>query len=162
MNNNIGIILDDSVDDEIFRRWASDGQIEKAWLALLTILGIKSLITAPLCIRFASNSIVRQLNHEWRNKDAVTDVLSFPMQDGPDFSPEQPLGDIVLAIPFVHDAAKTLALSVEHHTLHLIVHGMLHLLAYDHQDDEEAIVMQALESTCLQQLGLENPYLNNV
>jgi len=111
-----------------------------------------------LCVRFAHDSEVHALNRQWRGKDAVTDVLSFPMQESPPFAANESLGDIIVAIPFVFQEATRLQLSDVSHMLHLIVHGTLHLLAYDHENDTEAAHMQALETDIMQQLSLHRPY----
>jgi len=118
----------------------------------------KSIQNPSLCVRFASNEAVQQLNAEWRNKDKVTDVLSFPMQDSNDLDADESLGDMILAIPFVQDEAKRLNLSVEAHCMHLIAHATLHLLGYDHINDDEAETMQRLENQVMSKLGLHQPY----
>lgn len=110
-----------------------------------------------LCIRFSSDAVVRELNGQWRDKDKVTDVLSFPMQDG-EIDPEESLGDIIIAQPFVAEEAKRLQLPEADHVLHLIVHGTLHLLGYDHIEDDEAEVMQQMENRVMKTLGLHQPY----
>ncbi len=117
-----------------------------------------ALRACPLCIRFADDDSVRSLNARWRRKDQVTDVLSFPMQDPPDFSPSLPLGDVVLAWPFVTLEAERLSLPPTHHALHLVVHGVLHLLGHDHQEEAEALRMQACERRVLGAFGLHDPY----
>lgn len=111
-----------------------------------------------LCIRFATDEAVLALNTQWRNKPSCTDVLSFPQQDGPNFVLHEPLGDIVLAVCFVQQEAKRLALTPIQHSLHLILHGFLHLLAYDHQEDTEAAHMQRLECLIMHQANLHCPY----
>lgn len=110
-----------------------------------------------LCVRFADDAAVRELNRDWRARDSVTDVLSFPMQEG-DIDAAEYLGDIVLAVPYVGREAARLALPPADHALHLIVHGVLHLLGYDHADDAEAERMQTLERQALERLGLHDPY----
>lgn len=129
----------------------------------LTCSLAKHLRFPSLCLRFADNDEVQQLNAQWRNQDKVTDVLSFPMLDSDELASvaedfEESLGDIILAEPFMREEAKRLHLSPEHHALHLIVHGTLHLLGYDHIEDEEAEVMQQLENQVMLQLGLHQPY----
>ncbi|MDQ6977848.1 MAG: rRNA maturation RNase YbeY [Ghiorsea sp.] len=118
----------------------------------------KSIKKPSLCIRFASNEAVQQLNAEWRNKDKVTDVLSFPMQDLDELDVDESLGDMILATPFVQEEAKRLNLSVEAHSMHLIAHATLHLLGYDHINDDEAETMQRLENQVMSKLGLHQPY----
>jgi len=111
-----------------------------------------------LCIRFADDDAVRLLNQQWRHQDRVTDVLSFPMQEGPDFDWSEPLGDIALAMPFVLREARSLGLPLSDHCLHLIIHACLHILGFDHIDDQQAIAMQRLEHQTMHKLGLHDPY----
>jgi len=110
-----------------------------------------------LCIRFTTDAVIRVLNNQWRNKDAVTDVLSFPMQDAP-VDVSESLGDIALAVPFIRQEADRLGLSLDAHILHLIIHATLHLLGFDHIDDAEAARMQALEIEAMQRMRLHHPY----
>ena len=107
---------------------------------------------------------VRDLNAEYRGKEKPTNVLSFPMS-GPDdlrdttiAGPELLLGDIVLARGICEAEAADKGVSVEQHATHLLVHGTLHLLGYDHQDDAEAADMEAREIRALGRLGIANPY----
>jgi len=111
-----------------------------------------------LCIRFASDDSVHELNRQWRGKDKTTDVLSFPMQEGPDFDAGESLGDIIIAVPYSRRAAAELQLPATDHMLHLIVHGTLHLLGHDHIGDEEAERMHGIERIVMQKLCLHDPY----
>jgi len=110
-----------------------------------------------LCIRFASDQSIHNLNQMWRDKDHVTDVLSFPMQEAP-FDASEPLGDIALAIPFINHEAQRLNLPAPDHCLHLIIHATLHLLGFDHINDADAQEMQRLEQQAMQNMGLHDPY----
>jgi len=110
-----------------------------------------------LCIRFTTNETIRALNRQWRNKDAVTDVLSFPMQDAP-FDLAESLGDIALSVPFIRQDANRLGVCIDAHTLHLIIHATLHLLGFDHMGDAESACMQALEIEAMQTMALHHPY----
>ncbi|MDQ6996039.1 MAG: rRNA maturation RNase YbeY [Mariprofundus sp.] len=110
-----------------------------------------------LCIRFASDHAIRALNKQWRSKDAVTDVLAFPMQQAP-FDWSESLGDIALAAPLIQQEAARLDLAVHAHTLHLIIHATLHLLGFDHIQDHDASIMQKLENAAMQEIGLHRPY----
>ncbi|HEX8938247.1 MAG TPA: rRNA maturation RNase YbeY [Sphingomicrobium sp.] len=107
---------------------------------------------------------VRDLNAEYRGKQKPTNVLSFPMSDGDDLrgttiaGPELLLGDIVLARGVCEAEAADRGVSVEQHATHLLVHGTLHLLGYDHQEDVEAADMEAREIRALGRLGIANPY----
>jgi probable rRNA maturation factor len=112
-------------------------------------------------ILFASNDEIQKLNATYRGKDKPTNVLSFPSGL---FHPEQnlpviPLGDVVLAYEIIDQEAKDKGVSFQDHLSHLLIHGYLHLLGYDHEQDEEAEVMEALEIQHLQALGIKNPYL---
>jgi len=104
----------------------------------------------------------QQLNLEYRRKDKPTNVLSFPSEIPEEILPmlaARPLGDLVICIPVVlQEAAEQQKVPVEHFT-HMLVHGTLHLLGYDHEiSDEDADEMEALEIEILAKLGLYNPY----
>jgi len=108
---------------------------------------------------------VHALNKDYREKDKPTNVLSFPQLDSDEeINTDIPvmLGDIILAFETTQREATEQAKSFEAHMVHLVVHGMLHLLGYDHIDDEEAEVMEKLECDILDDLGYENPYNNKI
>jgi len=116
-----------------------------------------------LSIRLTGDEAVRELNAQWRGKDKPTNVLSFPMADeaelaGAGEGPELMLGDIVLARGVCAAEAGDKAIPIEDHASHLIVHGTLHLLGYDHGEDEGAADMEAREVRALARLGIRNPY----
>jgi probable rRNA maturation factor len=120
--------------------------------------------TVELSVRLAGDEEVRALNAEWRGKDRPTNVLSFPMAGEDELSradmtgPELMLGDIVLARGVCGAEAADKGIAVEDHALHLLVHGTLHLLGYDHHDDAHAADMEAREVRALGRLGIPNPY----
>ncbi len=120
--------------------------------------------SVELSIRLSSDAEVRALNDEWRDKDKPTNVLSFPLARPQEFTqamvagPELLLGDIVLARGVCVAEAADKGISVEHHATHLLVHGTLHLLGYDHLDDESAEDMEAREVRALHRLGIADPY----
>ena len=121
--------------------------------------------TVEIALRLTSDEEVRALNAQWRGKDKPTNVLSFPMavRDdladlGPADAPELMLGDIVLAHTVCATEAADKAIPIEAHAAHLMVHGTLHLLGYDHLDDTAAEDMEARETRALARLGIANPY----
>ena len=117
-----------------------------------------------LSVRLAGNDEVQALNGQWRGKDKPTNVLSFPLVDEQDLQqanvagPELLLGDIILAHGVCSSEAAEKGVSVEQHATHLVVHGTLHLLGYDHQCENEAQDMEAREIRALSRLGIANPY----
>jgi probable rRNA maturation factor len=116
-------------------------------------------------VKFTSDDEVRVLNRDYRGKDKPTNVLSFPMV-APDLiemiantdDGEVLLGDIVLAHGTCAREAEAREITIAAHATHLIVHGTLHLLGYDHMNDGEAEAMEALEQAIMASLGLHNPY----
>ena len=117
-----------------------------------------------ISVTLTGDDEVRALNAKWRGKDKPTNVLSFPMADERDFGranlaqSELLLGDIVLARGICESEAAEKEISVEHHALHLVVHGTLHLLGYDHHDERDAADMETREVRALKRLGIANPY----
>jgi probable rRNA maturation factor len=117
-----------------------------------------------LSIRLASDGEVHALNREWRGKDRPTNVLSFPMAEAGDLAsddgegPELMLGDIILARGVCAREAQEKAVPIENHAAHLLVHGTLHLLGYDHHDDQAALDMESREVRALARLGIADPY----
>lgn len=106
---------------------------------------------AEVSLLFADDATVRTLNARWRGKDRPTNVLSFP-QSGP------LLGDIVLAAETVRREAELARKPLPQHIAHLIIHGFLHLLGFDHEKDDEAEEMEALERAALASIGIADPY----
>jgi probable rRNA maturation factor len=99
---------------------------------------------------------MRDLNRIWRGKDAPTNVLSFPAEDRL-YEPSL-LGDVVLAYETARKEAREQNLALADHVSHLVVHGMLHLLGFDHIEDDEAERMEDLERKALASLGIADPY----
>ncbi len=148
------------------------------WLTLATRAATAALSRTPhaelatgaasieISVRLTSDAEVRTLNAQYRHKDKPTNVLSFPMVQ-PDLldtvgrnsdDGEVLLGDIVLACETCAREADGKGVSVEDHATHLIVHGTLHLLGYDHLADGEAEAMEAIEIDTLRSLGIADPY----
>lgn len=103
-------------------------------------------------IRLVDAEESKSLNATWREKDSPTNVLSFPSEVA-GF-----LGDLVLCVPVIVDEARTQGKEPEAHWAHLVIHGVLHLLGYDHTSDELAEKMEAQEILILSSLGIDNPY----
>ncbi len=111
---------------------------------------------AEVSILFADDAFVRDLNARWRGQDKPTNVLSFPAAEaGP---APRTLGDIVLAFETVEREAREAGKRFDHHAAHLLVHGFLHLLGYDHETDEDAAVMESREVRILETLDIPDPY----
>ncbi|MBB6342279.1 putative rRNA maturation factor [Pseudomonas fluvialis] len=118
---------------------------------------------SELTIRLVDAEEGQELNRTYRHKDYATNVLSFPAEvpDGPDGEPllDIPLlGDLVICVPVVEHEAREQNKALEAHWAHLVIHGCLHLLGYDHIDDEEAEEMEGLERQLLAELGYPDPY----
>ena len=116
-----------------------------------------------LSIRIVDSEEMQSLNAQYRNKDRPTNVLSFPAEI-PEPIIEQidslPLGDIVICAPVMQAEATEQGKLPEHHWAHLTIHGVLHLLGHDHQDNDEAEAMESLERAYLSSLGISDPYAN--
>jgi probable rRNA maturation factor len=145
--------------DSLVRRAAEAAIAESAFPRLAT-----SARLVELSVRLTGDEEVRALNAEWRGKDKTTNVLSFPMLDPGELEkanvagPEMLLGDLILARGVCESEAADKNLSVQQHAAHLLVHGTLHLLGYDHHDDDTAADMETREVRALQRLGIANPY----
>lgn len=108
-------------------------------------------------IRIVGETEGRRLNQTWRQRNYPTNVLSFPFDSPPGLNLPQ-LGDLVICSPVVLREALAQQKTPESHWAHLVVHGTLHLLGYDHQDTAQAELMETLEINILTQLGYPNPY----
>lgn len=158
---------------------ADESWPEGEWAALATRAALAAVEQTPhgdlattsalveVSVRLTSDDEVRTLNRQYRGKDAPTNVLSFPMvqadlldtvsansDDG-----ELLLGDIVLAHGVCAREAAERGIAVADHAAHLIVHGTLHLLGYDHQTDQEGDAMEEIERRALATFGIADPYL---
>lgn len=130
------------------------GLVEAAAAEVATdpVLKIKA---AAVSVALSDDKNVALLNGQYRGKPKPTNVLSFPAGTG---SSEGFIGDIVIAAETLQREAADEDICVEHHFQHLIVHGLLHLLGFDHETDDEAEFMEALEIKILARLGIANPY----
>ncbi|MBI0167824.1 rRNA maturation RNase YbeY [Bartonella sp. M0280] len=133
--------------------------VDSVLQATLQELGFDK-IDSELSLVFTNDADIREINGKWRHIDKPTNVLSFPafaLQPGQE--PGEILGDIVIARETVAREAAEEHKSFDDHLSHLVVHGLLHLMGYDHQNDEEAEQMETLERKILASLGISDPYL---
>jgi len=165
--------VSDTLHSHVFRERVSDhrcpGQTRlEQWVdAVVAVAGIDAPVS--LTVRFVDTEEGRMLNREYRGKDYATNVLSFPLEQ-PDLPAEMQadevasdhepryIGDLVICAPVVEREAEEQRKTRDDHFAHMVVHGVLHLLGYDHEDDAEAEQMEGLEIAILAGLGLDNPY----
>lgn len=150
------ILLDDS-------RWTErldvDATVNVAVAKALTVTKPKLHPEAEVSFTFSDDARIRALNAQWRGKDSPTNVLSFPATVGEELTSTPLLGDVLLAFETVEREAAEERKLFAHHTTHLIVHGFLHLLGFDHETDDDADVMENYESRILTELGLPDPWV---
>lgn len=121
--------------------------------AVLTHL--KASKTYEISVLMTNDAEIQELNHTWRGKDKPTNVLSFPQDE------DTLLGDIILSLETIEMEAQDQNKALADHTAHLLVHGLLHLLGYDHEENDDAEEMEALEIDICAQIGVKNPYALN-
>jgi probable rRNA maturation factor len=129
--------------ESLFRRWAA--------------AAAESEPHAELSIRIVDEAESAELNQTYRHKTGPTNVLSFPCEV-PVGVPHDLLGDLVICAPVVEREAQEQGKLAEAHWAHMVVHGVLHLLGYDHLQDDEAMQMESMEIEILSGLGYPNPY----
>ena len=113
----------------------------------------------------ANDDLLHVLNREYRNMDKPTNVLSFATLDSDDPVPDEgpyPLGDIILSYQTIDREANEQGKFFKDHFTHMIVHGTLHLVGYDHQTEDEATHMETLEIRILEKMNIQNPYMDNM
>jgi probable rRNA maturation factor len=152
---------DSSTDWPLLVRKAAEAAVAESAFPQLAESGR----AVEISVRLTSDEDVRALNAHWRGKDKPTNVLSFPMaeqyelEQAEEDGPELMLGDIVLARGVCEREAAEKEIPFERHASHLLVHGTLHLLGYDHGDDRDAADMESREVRALARLGIDDPYL---
>ena len=162
----VDVIIEDA-------RWHALGLEDLARRAVLAVLAVLELspVGYSLCVMGCDDARMAALNGAFRGKGRATNVLSWPLDDlaiGPGVAPRRPepgpgddpaaLGDIALAYETCTAEALAQGKAAADHVTHLIVHGVLHLLGYDHIDDADAAMMEALEVRVLAPLGISDPY----
>ncbi|CAH0991633.1 Endoribonuclease YbeY [Sinobacterium norvegicum] len=142
---DLQIVIEQAVPEQaLFQRWVDAAIGDRREQAELTL-------------RITDSAEVRELNNTYRGKDKTTNVLSFPADLPPELNIPL-LGDIIISAEVVEHEAMEQGKTCEAHWAHMVIHGTLHLLGYDHIDDEEADAMESLETLLLTQLGYANPY----
>ena len=109
-------------------------------------------------VMLTDDARIQELNRTWRAKDKPTNVLSFPAPEQPGATGPRHLGDIALAYESLVRESEEESKELAHHFAHLMVHGVLHLLGYDHEVEAEAEIMEGLEVKALATLGIADPY----
>ena len=141
--------------------WKAEDELER--IAQTVIHGASQCLDATpdpdseVSLLFTDDAQVRELNRDYRQQDKPTNVLSFAAQEGGGPATLM-LGDMVLARQTIEREAGEQDKSRDDHLTHLILHGFLHLLGYDHETDEEAEIMEDLETRILAKLGIADPY----
>jgi probable rRNA maturation factor len=135
-----------------------------AWVTA-ALLVVPNTSPCALTVRFVDSDETQALNFQYRHKNYATNVLSFPYE-APSWPDEHPLpdeptylGDLIICLPVVIAEAAAQQKTVPAHTAHLVIHGVLHLLGFDHETVADAEAMESREIAALHQLGFANPYL---
>ena len=149
--------VDIGVDAPAWRQIANlEHLVEAAIRAVLRDEGLEDARDCEVSVLLCDDAKIRDLNKLWRGIDQPTNVLSFPADDvAEEFSL---FGDLAIAFETTAREAQEEGKTLEAHLSHLVVHGFLHLLGHDHEEDEEAEEMEAAERRILSALGLEDPY----
>jgi len=141
-------------------RWSKVPAL-RAWIKKAHAAALKKSDAArPVTILLSDDAQLQVLNRDWRGKDKPTNVLSFPAAEVKLPRGEKaPLGDIALSYDTCAKEAKEAGKTLRSHAVHLTVHGLLHLIGHDHEDDAEAEAMERREIRILAKLGIANPYV---
>lgn len=161
----MGNVVDLVIEDD---RWAAlnmEALAEQAARAALGIAGVSP--EYEICVMACDDARIAELNSEFREKPTATNVLSWPAFElSPEVEggrptappPSDSLGDIAIAYETCEREAAEKGITMQAHVTHLIVHGCLHLLGYDHETDKDATLMEELEVKALASMGVDNPY----
>jgi len=133
-------------------------EVERALSAAMAMASPALAAGAEVSVVFTDDARIRALNRTYRNKDTATNVLSFPGAPAAADRRGPMIGDLVLASETINREAAAGAMAPADHMTHLLVHGFLHLIGYDHGTDAEAAVMEGLETAILAGLGIADPY----
>jgi probable rRNA maturation factor len=154
----MNLLLDVQLADELesYQAWLPGEEQLQLW-ASAALSGRTDFAEPELTIRLVAEEESQELNNEYRGKDKPTNVLSFPFEAPPQV-PIELLGDLIICAQVVQQESEEQRKAAEAHWAHMVVHGCLHLLGYDHIKDDEAEVMEDLERQIMAGLGFPDPY----
>jgi probable rRNA maturation factor len=170
MNEDTLYDIDISVEDD---RWDAvispenfSNALEQLWAELPADEPFRALEhNFELSLTLCDDAFIQKINAQWREQDKATNVLSFPQIENVErdlalypAGAEVPIGDIFIAYDTVHREASEQNKALPDHITHMFIHGFLHLIGYDHIEDDEAEEMEALETRILKRLNIANPY----
>jgi probable rRNA maturation factor len=163
------ITIEINIEEEEWQKTCPNAEriIKEAATAALHGAGIAGKAQSiEVSVLLTNDEYIQSLNHNYRDKDKPTNVLSFPLEEFvagnyADVGGDIAIGDIIFALETISREAQEQTKSMEEHLAHLAVHGTLHLIGYDHENDHDAEIMEALEVTILAGLGIANPYADS-
>lgn len=162
--NEINIEINIEEDKWLQEQPNSEEIISKSCTLALQAVGIFEYAeNIEISVLLTNDGFIQGLNRDYRGKDKPTNVLSFPQEEFiagnyADIEGQIALGDVIFAFETINNEAIEQEKSFENHLAHLAVHGTLHLLGYDHEEDGDAEIMEALEIKILAELQIDNPY----
>ena len=155
------------LDLQLASKHADIPKLEDIQLWLDTLLSHQQLDKKEITVRIVDNAEIQELNRQYRGKDKSTNVLSFPFEMPELNLPDEVqiyksisnfLGDIVICVQVVSQESKQQNKPLSHHWAHMLIHGTLHLLGYDHTEEQEAEEMEGIEIAILKNLSIDDPY----
>ncbi|MBL6785180.1 MAG: rRNA maturation RNase YbeY [Rickettsiales bacterium] len=147
-----------SVQDDIWSLEQYQSIISEAIYTVLDHLNLMDEFkSSSISIVLTNDNFIQSLNKQYRFIDKPTNVLSFPQERNLDFG-EDCLGDIILSFERIKEEGDQQNKEFQSHLIHLVIHGLLHVLGYDHETNDQAIEMEAIEIAVLGKLNIENPY----
>lgn len=152
----MGLSIDINVEHDAWTSLSGiDDLVGRAVNAAVAECGVAVAAETELSLVLCDDAFIQNLNRDWRHKDKPTNVLSFPADPS---ARAITLGDIVIAYETTAREAASEGKPLRDHVTHLVIHGLLHLLGYDHETDSEADIMERLEIRALLTLGIASPY----
>ena len=147
---NLIISLDEGIDIEK----PLDNKLNKI---VSTILDQEKMSDCVINLRLLNDKQMRKLNMQFRQKDKTTNVLSFP-NDDISLKQTKNIGDIAISVEYVKAEAKKEGKTFDDHIIHMLAHGVYHILGYDHENNENAMIMENKEIQTLKKINISNPY----